>query len=70
MGDETTYFNTTASFTVDAPETAFPSLTPTPEPQPEPFPTTLVVGVIVSVAIIGVGLLFFYKINKSEDKPL
>lgn len=40
-----------------------PSLSPSPEPAPkaEPFPTTLAVASIVSVAVMGVGLLVYFK---------
>jgi hypothetical protein len=31
------------------------------EPKPEPFPTTVVIAPIVSVAVVGVGLLVYFK---------
>jgi hypothetical protein len=44
-----------------------PSPTATPSPllkQTEPFPTTLVIAPIASVAVIGIGLLFYFKKRK------
>jgi multisubunit Na+/H+ antiporter MnhC subunit len=38
--------------------------TPTPTPKVEPFPTTLVVASIVLVAVIGIGLLVYFKKRK------
>jgi hypothetical protein len=29
--------------------------------EPEPFPTTLIIASIASVAVIGVGLLFYFR---------
>jgi len=38
---------------------------PTPEPQePEPFPSTLVAASVASVAVIGIGLLLYFKKRK------
>jgi hypothetical protein len=34
------------------------------EPEPEPFPTTIVIAPIVSVAVVGVGLLVYFKKRK------
>ena len=45
--------------------TTDPSPTSSSEPQPKPFPTTLVaIASGVSVAIIGVGLLVYFKKRK------
>jgi hypothetical protein len=50
----------TISFTVDA--GPYPSPSPSPqETGPEPFPTTLVIASIGSVAIVGLGLLVYFK---------
>lgn len=32
-----------------------------PEPEPEPFPTTLVVASVITVAVVGIGLLVYFK---------
>jgi hypothetical protein len=55
-----------------------PSSTPTPTPTPthqqaESFPTTLVIGSVITVAVIGIGLLVYFKkrghakINKHSE---
>jgi hypothetical protein len=43
--------------------TLAPTLTPSPEPTPkvEPFSTTLIVASVVLVAVIGIGLLVYFK---------
>jgi hypothetical protein len=45
-----------------------PSSTPTPTsspiPEPEPFPTTMVIAPIASVAVVGVGLIVYFKKRK------
>jgi hypothetical protein len=38
-----------------------PAPTPSPEPQSEPFPTTLVIVTSVIMAVIGIGLLVYFK---------
>jgi hypothetical protein len=38
-----------------------------PEPQPEPFPTTLVIAPIASVAVVGVGLIVYFKKRKHQN---
>jgi len=38
-----------------------PSISPSPSPEPEPFPTTLAVASIAAIAIIGVGILAYFK---------
>ena len=48
----------TARFTVAEPE---------PEPQPKPFPTTLIVTTSgVSLAVVGIGLLVYFKKHKHQ----
>jgi hypothetical protein len=42
-----------------------PSPSPEPTPKVEPFPTTLVVASVVLVAVIGIGLLVYFKKRKS-----
>jgi hypothetical protein len=44
--------------------------TVSPETQPEPFPTTLVIATVALVAVIGIGLIVYFKKRKkeSEDK--
>jgi len=54
IGAENKDFNTTVSFTVDTSTTTIT----------EPFPTTLVVATIASVAVIGIGLLVYFKKRK------
>jgi nitrous oxidase accessory protein len=49
------------SVTIELPEWETPSFE---LPQPEPFPTTLVAASIASVAIIGIGLLVYFKKRK------
>jgi hypothetical protein len=50
----------TIRFTVDA--GPYPSPSPSPqETESEPFPTTLVIASIGSVAIVGLGLLVYFK---------
>lgn len=44
-------------FTIDT----TPSPTPTPSGQPPLFPTTFVLASVVSVAVVGVGLLVYFK---------
>ena len=51
IGAENKDFNATVSFTVDTSTTTIT----------EPFPTTLVVATIASVAVIGIGLLVYFK---------
>lgn len=41
-----------------------PSVTPSPLPSQEPFPTIWVAAAIVSVAVVGIGLLFYFKKRK------
>ncbi|MBN1245990.1 right-handed parallel beta-helix repeat-containing protein [Candidatus Bathyarchaeota archaeon] len=46
-------------------------ISPTPEPQIESFPTTLVIGItvaVVAVAIVGVGLLVYFKRARTKVK--
>lgn len=48
--------------------TPSPELSPSPEPQDsEPFPTTMVIAPIASVAVAGVGLVFYFKKRKHKD---
>jgi N-acetylneuraminic acid mutarotase len=48
-------------------ETAFFTISVAPEPQStEPFPTALVVASVVLVAVIGIGLLFYFKKRKHK----
>ena len=68
VSDKITHFNATASFTVDAPDTAFASLTPAPEPQLEPFPTTLVIAASLKIAVVCIGSIVYIKKHKSEAK--
>ncbi len=43
-------------------EPTLPSaLTSTPEPQREPFPTMLVIASVIAVAVVGIGLLVYFK---------
>ena len=35
------------------------------EPEPEPFPATLITTAIVSVAVVGIGLLVYFKKRKN-----
>ena len=44
--------------------TADSSPTHSPEPQPEPFPTTLIVASVVTIAVIGLGMLLYFKKRK------
>ena len=68
MGDKISHFNATASFTVDTPDTAFPSLTPDTVPYQEPLPTTLAIATAVIIAIGAIGLFVYFKKRKSEAK--
>lgn len=36
--------------------------------QPEPFPTTLIIGSVVTVAVIGIGLMVYFKKRKSSGE--
>ena len=51
------------SFTLPPDPTPTPTLSPTPtsNPEPESFPTTIAVVSIVSLAVIGIGLLVYFK---------
>jgi hypothetical protein len=42
-------------------ETLFFTIT---EPEPEPFPTTIVIASVITVAIVGIGLLVYFKKRK------
>jgi len=56
--------NASIIFTVNSIQ---PTLSPEPIPEVEPFPTTLVViASVVSVAIIGIGLLIYFKKRKQS----
>ena len=44
-----------------ATNTPTPTPTPTPSPEPESFPTTLAVASIAIIAVIGVGILVYFK---------
>ena len=44
-----------------ATESPSPTPTPTDTPTPEPFPTTLVVASIATIAVIGLGILVYFK---------
>lgn len=47
---------------IELPEWASPLMNPSPEPQTlEPFPTTLVAASVITVAVIGIGLLLYFK---------
>jgi hypothetical protein len=35
-----------------------------PEPEIEPFPTTIVAASVITVAVVGVGLLVYFKKRK------
>ena len=64
MGDKISHFNATASFTVDTPDTAFPSLTPDTVPYQGPLPTTLAIATAVIIAIGAIGLFVYFKKHK------
>jgi len=46
-----------------------PAQTPTssPLPEPEPFPTALVFASVITVAVVGVGLLVYFKKRRAES---
>ena len=54
-------FSATTQFSVD-PTATSPSPSPSPqETEPEPFPPTLVVASVVPIAVVGLGLLVYFK---------
>ena len=46
---------------LDIPTIFIPTPTPTPTPEPEPFPTTLIIASIATIAVIGMGILVYFK---------
>jgi hypothetical protein len=47
---------------VGASETVYFSVKlPEPQPEPEPFPTTFVIASVITVAVVGIGLLVYFK---------
>jgi parallel beta-helix repeat protein len=62
------YANNTDHYPLMQPFMAAPSPTAIPTPTPtqttEPFPTALVVASVITVAVVGVGLLFYFKKRK------
>jgi hypothetical protein len=48
-------------FTIDATSSSTLSPTPTPSGQPPLFPTTFVLASVVSVAVVGAGLIIYFK---------
>jgi hypothetical protein len=69
--DETSDWSNTQTITIGtSTPTATPNTSPSPSTEPtpnsnsEPFPTTLVVASVVSVAVIGIGLLVYFKKRK------
>jgi hypothetical protein len=70
---ETSDWSNTQTITISASSTPspspIPSIEPTQSPEPqqtEPFPTTLVTGVIVAVAIVGIGLVIYFRKRNSS----
>jgi parallel beta-helix repeat protein len=41
-----------------------PTLSPEPQPEPEPFPPTLVIASVITLAVVGIGLLVYFKKRK------
>lgn len=61
MGDKISHFNATASFTVDAPDTAFPSQTPAPDGFTANLLPIILSMVVVLVTITITGLAVYHK---------
>jgi hypothetical protein len=61
MGDKISHFNATASFTVDAPDTAFPSRTPAPDGFTANLLPIILSMVVVLVTITITGLAVYHK---------
>ena len=44
-----------------------PTPTPTPDPEPEPFPTAIVLASVVIIAVVGFGILAYYKKYRKKE---
>ena len=64
MGDKISHFNATASFTVDAPDTAFPSRPPAPNGFTANLLPIILSMVVVLVTITITGLAVYHKKHK------
>jgi YVTN family beta-propeller protein len=64
ISDSTT--SPTSAPTLSPTSTPIPTVAPTPipTPEPEPFPTLLVVASVITVAVVGIGLLVYFKKRK------
>jgi len=70
-------FSETIHFSISQTPEPTPSASPSPTsppsteptPRPEPFPTTLVIGSVVAVAIVGLGLLVYFKKRQRDETP-